>query len=447
MVRDATIRRVAMAQRNKKFKKKLELTMSARAIRKLREDRATVLSNADEEEESEDEDHHVAAPAKKSAFVMMDDSSDEDDDEELQSNEKDSSIINDKDNGEKGETLEDKMENMSDMSHVRENDGIATPNKEENLDALLEEFKEHDEKKQQFTEDTVENTAADGLESLSAFQVLRANVDVRELDVDYVMRSSLLSAEPGRDNINTGNKNKRRNRQAFLFGNPRDLNVNVKPPHYVGGGIGMSSYDRETESNRTIPWPYQDISCAHLQDTATCQALQDRRRWFTFIHSDSYDKDAQDFMQIQASGDMNSLVLFVAHHPFVTEALVTLGMMLYQCNQAQEGLTFLRRAVWVYEVATLSSFSSRVFDDSCFMDYHQPENKIYFSALFRLARVTHMAGLSRASIAIGRYLLSLDPLRDPAGVLLALDCYALATNSDLNYQWIVDMVESQEVRA
>lgn len=53
--------------------------------------------------------------------------------------------------------------------------------------------------------------------------------------------------------------------------------------------------------------------------------------------------------------------------------------------------------------------------------------------------------LSRSSFAVGRYLLSLDPLRDPRGILLALDHYALDSNGDRNDQWLVDFVEKKNV--
>jgi len=54
--------------------------------------------------------------------------------------------------------------------------------------------------------------------------------------------------------------------------------------------------------------------------------------------------------------------------------------------------------------------------------------------------------LPRASLAVSRFLLSLDPLRDPMGVLLALDHFALLSHSETNDQWLVDFVESGKIR-
>jgi hypothetical protein len=64
-------------------------------------------------------------------------------------------------------------------------------------------------------------------------------------------------------------------------------------------------------------------------------------------------------------------------------------------------------------------------------------------------RVTHIESfsLARASLAVSRYVLSLDPLRDPMGVLLALDHFALLSNSEVTDRWLVDFVESHKVRS
>lgn len=64
----------------------------------------------------------------------------------------------------------------------------------------------------------------------------------------------------------------------------------------------------------------------------------------------------------------------------------------------------------------------------------------------KLLRTVITCRLSRSSFAVGRYLLSMDPLRDPRGILLALDHYALDSNVDRNDQWLVDLVEQKTVR-
>ena len=472
--------------------------MSARAIRKLREDRIALERAANDSESSDDDDeddytHVVTTAVKKtstSAFAMMNDSSSEDENESENESNKNNNNDDDEDeeNGEKNTTSYSLNEATDDAVPLHEE---REEEEEEDLDDILNEFKVQDNHQQHnntaiFSSNNNNNNDDEEEErirqAISRFHtLLLGGMDVRDLNVDHVMRTSLLNAEPipesssqgNNNNNNNNNSQRRRNRQTFLFGNPRDMNSttpnNIKPPHYVGGGIGMSTYDREEEEegkSRRIPWPYAglldpDRSNGNEHEDEDEEELlltvwQDRRRWCTFLYSDSYERNVQDFRRIQESGDMNALVLFVAHHPFVVEALITLGNMLYQVNQAQEGLTFLRRSLWVYESAAMSSFTARVFhNDSTenpnthsyyLMDYYRPENKTYFQALFRLARVNNMAGLSRSSFAIGRYLLSMDPLRDPSGILLALDHYALDSNVvDRNDQWLVDFVESKNI--
>lgn len=414
--------------------------MSGRALRKLRQEREAALAaqeeeDADDESENESEGEALTPSKRPPVFAMMNGGSD---------SSAESSSDNENEE-EKGGQHTTKLKNQESSTSKKTIVGEAEEEpEEEDFDHLLEEFKEQDSKKGSTAPSGEEERDVDEVEANTYFHILAQDLDIRDLDVDHVMRMSLVSAEPTSrpvPSLDTLQKNKRK-RQIFLFGTPANLDLNVKPPHYVGGGIGMTSYDEQSDSKtRSIPWPYSDCSVLGLP-----AFLCDRRRWYTFLHSDSYDRDYRDFKRIQESGDMNALVLFVAHHPFVTEALMYLGLMLYQVNQTQEGLAFLRRCVWVYESAALTSFITRSIGGKCFIDYDQPENKTYFDVLFRLGRVNNMAGLSQASLAISRFIMSLDPLRDPTGTLLVVDHYALATNLGTNEQWLVHLVESEKVR-
>ena len=82
---------------------------------------------------------------------------------------------------------------------------------------------------------------------------------------------------------------------------------------------------------------------------------------------------------------------------------------------------------------------------SAFMDYQKHGNKQFFATIFRLIRVSYVAGLTRTSLAAAQLVLSLDPLRDPMNVLLSIDHFALMCNTDLCNTWLVDFVESKRV--
>jgi hypothetical protein len=201
--------------------------------------------------------------------------------------------------------------------------------------------------------------------------------------------------------------------------------------------MGMVAYDT-AQRTPSIPWPYSEMKAGD-------ERCPEPQRWFLFTYSDSYERDRQDLERVKMSGDPNALALFIAHHPFVVEALLQLSSVLYQTNNSHEGLSLLKRALYTFECASLNSFL-QVEDRLGFMDHEQTENELFFSALFRLIRVSHIAGLPRASLATSRFLLSLDPLRDPMGVLLSMDHFALISNSISNDQWLVSFVESDKVR-
>ena len=414
--------------------------MSGRALRKLRQEREAALA-AEQEEDDDDEseeEEEIAPTRSKPAFALMHDDSDS-----ISSSSSNESEDEQEDEAPRSEPLA--------TEKPKQEEKLPETDQEENLDDILEEFQEQDLQKQSAVPSSGDAQAdAEEAEARSYFSILAQGLDIRDLDVDHVMRTSLLSAEPpGQTPTLEALRKSKRKRQIFLFGTPANLDLNVKPPHYVGGGIGMNSYDGDAQSHRSIPWPYSSDDTEETTEDLNFNLpsfVKDPKRWYTFLHSDSYERDYQDFKRIQEMGDLNALVLFVAHHPFVTEALMYLGLMMYQVNQGQEGLAFLRRCIWVYESATLVSFIARSLGGQVFLDYDISENKTYFNALFRLARVNDMAGLQRASLAISRFILSIDPLRDPVGILLAMDHYALATNLDANDQWLVDLVEGQKVR-
>lgn len=356
--------------------------MSSRAIQRLREERQADKGEPDLDEIEEEEDHDDV-PRQGGAFLAMMDDSDTESEEEEESDpvkEDDNEQIQE----EEAESTKDESDtapaaDKAQTGQLKSEPEIEEEKEEEDLDAILAEFESKDE--------LVEE---DSKPSASWFQSIVANIDSRDMNIDHVMRTSLLGgieeAPPSAAS--------RRSRQTLLFGPPRD--DWVRPPHYVGGGIGMSSYDNDAK-DRHIPWPYSPTS---LDDNRTSsqasEQWQDPKHWFTFLHSDTYSKDLTDYQRIQDSGDVNALALFVAHHPYVVEALLQLAMVLYRTNQSQEGLSLLRRSLWIMECSSLPSFRP-LHGALCFMDYDQEENVPYFLALFRMIQISGMQGYVRQS--------------------------------------------------
>jgi hypothetical protein len=336
--------------------------MSHRAIRRLRQERDDALSPDVDDEESDEEEEDLRA--KKPGFAFMMD--DEDEDDSSSSSSSDSGV-------EDGDSTEGPSKTIP-KSEVRAAAG-ATEDEEndeepaEDLDALLEEFKMQDEDGPFGQDGPDEKTS-------SYYDIITSTIELRGLDIDFVMRTSLLGS-----NEDSAPVRNRRGRQVSVFGPARDNWP--KPPHYVGGGMGMATYET-TQQAPAIPWPYSEMKHGD-------ERCPEPHRWFLFTHSDSYQRDSEDLERIKASGDPNALALFIAHHPFVVEALLQLSTVLYQTNQSQEGLSLLKRALYTYECASLNSFL-QVDERLGFMDHAQPVNELFFAALFRLIRVSHIAG-------------------------------------------------------
>ena len=126
-------------------------------------------------------------------------------------------------------------------------------------------------------------------------------------------------------------------------------------------------------------------------------------------------------------------------------------MVLVHTGNMEQGTELLRRAVFVYEFACTSSFfvnlsSTITTRNQVLMDSNINENEGFFSATFRLMQISCMVGCIETSLSIARFILSLDPLRDPMGVLLTIDYFALATINDSNNHFFIKLVESEAVK-
>ena len=263
-----------------------------------------------------------------------------------------------------------------------------------------------------------------------------------------------------------GGRNNRRYAPAkkFLFGRARP--EWGKPPSFVGGGIGAREDTAEAlrEERRpwSVPWPYNDSIVGDVVDadaddaTATPPAaptiIPSNQRWFTLQMSDTYQEHNyiyQDLLSSSSSAssssrqdgggaglhDPNLLAMFVTDHPHFVETVLQLAMVMYVVNDRARGHDLLRRCVFLYESALPSSVLPGGYASSgggdgreVLIDVDRNQlNAGYFAALFRVMQTSGMSGWYDNALATGRYLLSLDPQRDPMGVLLILDYYALAS--------------------
>jgi hypothetical protein len=372
--------------------------MSARALQALRKKQGGDLSllpvvpdessedDDDDNDDDDSDDDHMGKNSRGFAGMMDDEDSSSEEEEESNGDE----------GGDETDVTENNIESVARAkvggatTKVEAAEALEVVSEPElDLDEMLAEFQEKDGELAE-----LETPDGESKKGPSVFTIILADMDPRDLDYEFSMRTSLLGGGSS-NSVNLSASRQRKNRQTLLFGTARD-GWN-RPPHYVGGGIGMTTYDRDP---RSIPWPYhsglndpdQETQPDNQEGAMNTNALEvDEKQCFRFMHSDSYKQDCEDYRHIQQSGDMNALVMFVAHHPYVTEALLQLTLVLYQTQHSAEGLALLRRCLWIYECSSLLNFT-RELDGSAFMDFDLSENATYFRALFRLVQVSNIAG-------------------------------------------------------
>ena len=373
--------------------------MSTRAIRALRGE--ALLSNADgllssivEDGDSDGDGNEELLKRRRSAplsFSILAGTHDSDDDSISEENDP-SFNIGPAETDEDVTGISARSRNtlkQNENPPVGPSSSIDDHNVEEDLDALLLEFHEMDRTEK--LHDLLD-PLSDSFESFP-FDFILKSFDPRDLDYDFSMRMSMLHA----GSVNERSNRPRKFQPASLFGPPMD--GWIRPPRFIGGGIGMATYDSMRDPGLCLlPWPYSNTS--PFSSHPVCNETSSIRvpsfslnRWCTFLFSDVANKDVRDYFTIQQSSDINAVIMFIAHHPYVTEALLQLSNILYQTNHSAEGFSLLHRCLWIYESSSLTSFVSRIGQGRvCFIDKERKENAVFFLTLFRLFQVSSISG-------------------------------------------------------
>jgi hypothetical protein len=387
--------------------------MSSRAIRSLRGEDALAIpkinlpdalaEDKEEEEEGDDDDdyhrsqRHARPRFYAQAFAAFDDDDDDDDDdgtknegsstvEEIVDNEEEQNINYSKNNNSNNRVQKEALKQQT-IAQV-ENKEV----EEEDIDALLSEFGVSSSSSSRHQQDQHINAAPVGTgdTTFPSFDFILQGWDVRDLDYDYTMRTCLLlnkKKNQSSTNMTTSGHKKRSSATTLLFGTPLSDWNGVRPPRLVSGGMGMKKYSHHDDANSlsSIPWPYN-------RKLSSAQEIG----FGTFLRSEDAQRDVNDYYRVvQNSGSIESLILFVAHHPFCTPALLQLSTVMYQTNHNAEGYQLLRRVLWIYECAAASiGWSSRLQEGKVdiIVDKNQPENADFFQALSQLMKISNIAG-------------------------------------------------------
>ena len=211
--------------------------------------------------------------------------------------------------------------------------------------------------------------------------------------------------------------------RKYLFCNhPKDSWV--KPPSFISGGIGMVK-----------------LSSMNLKDCGgSCLKEHHHRHGSIQPDKSSYDMDAmlysfewsgeyrflnKQYRYIQNSGDVNLLVMFLAHFPYHTAGLHELAMIYAKMGRIDRAFDLVRRGIYVYECSFLTSFKP-IVTTNCRMDPKIDANRMFFTLLYRYMQMCGMQGCLGVAADVCRYLLSLHPTDDIHFLLLVLDYYLTA---------------------
>jgi len=294
-----------------------------------------------------------------------------------------------------------------------------------------------------------------------------------------------------------GGRGNRRNvtlQKRCLFAQGRE-EWGRRPSSYIGGGLGMEEIefrvpsdsinseekdddddddekksdmkegeeegddintDEETNVKNYAPWPYSDPTVLPTSQ----QYANSSSSWHKFQRSNTYTTKLEEFRSyVSTTGDINMLAMFVADNPFIIEPILQLAMFFFHTRENEKGLDLVKRILWIFECACTSGFlpsptTSRQSNNNAncgkktkfmFMDQSLDANEIFFSTLNLFVKNSTMVGCVNTSLAGSRLLLSLDPLRDPMGVLLTMDYFSLATMKEVDYQFVINLIESEMI--
>jgi len=225
--------------------------------------------------------------------------------------------------------------------------------------------------------------------------------------------------------------------RKYLFCNqPKDSWV--KPPSFISGGIGMVK----------VSSMVHNVSVNHKNNfndnkgTGGGSCLKEHHHRHGSIQPDksSYDMDAflysfewsgeylflnKQYRYIQNSGDVNLLVMFLAHFPYHTAGLHELAMIYAKMGRIDRAFDLVRRGIYVYECSFLTSFKP-IVTTNCRMDPKIDANRMFFTLLYRYMQMCGMQGCLGVAADVCRYLLSLHPTDDVHFLLLVLDYYLTA---------------------
>lgn len=157
-------------------------------------------------------------------------------------------------------------------------------------------------------------------------------------------------------------------------------------------------------------------------------------RYYRYVYEASYAKIQEEYRVLVGSHDPNLLVELFSRYPYHVDTLLQLAEIYRQMGELDRAAEMVERCLHILEASWNVSF--KPFDGYCRLRFDVLENRALYVALFRYSQLLTRRGLHRTALEISKLLLGLDPERDPMGMLMLADSFALLSGE---YKWIQDM--------
>ncbi|KAG0230168.1 Transcription factor 25 [Actinomortierella wolfii] len=182
-------------------------------------------------------------------------------------------------------------------------------------------------------------------------------------------------------------------------------------------------------------WPIRRASGLSMDFV---QRLKDEEgvQLFKIMHSERYQQVQLEFMRAVASYDPNNLVILARNNPFHVDTLLQLSDISKHQGDNAVADELVEQTLYAFEKCFHSQFN--IASGAVRLSYLDVENRSFFLALHRHVGFLARRGCWRTAFEFNKLLLSLDPIGDHLGALLAIDFYAIKAHE---YEYLLRLYE------
>lgn len=170
-----------------------------------------------------------------------------------------------------------------------------------------------------------------------------------------------------------------------------------------------------------------------LDSDATNDSLEGIR-YYRYVHESSYARIQDEYRVLVGTHDPNMLVELSSRYPYHVDTLLQLAEVYRQMGELDRAAEMVERCLYVLETAWNIGF--KPYDGNCRIRFDVLENRSLFVALFRYSQLLTRRGLHRTALEIAKLLLNFEPEKDPMGMLMLSDSFALLSGE---FKWIQAM--------